>query len=248
MTIKIEQEAILRFLNTARLSLPCHQKDGEAPKPPSTLGIVVATTQLFAEPPSLPPCRVGDDVSVDQFSVPHVLNPTVDKFFDVDNDDFCPDLQSLDSDEEDCISVSSCSVASSCGGGRGQRKVSFVHGLVTDVKTRPRTDEADKALLFYSEKETSRFRLEYRQERKLLSDDENYVHNVNLCGSTEDEPQHPELPGRRRISRVVVEHNDSLETFFDCDNFAYSLHSGGGSVGDVFFDNDSFWSGSITWY
>ena len=42
-----------------------------------------------------------------------------------------------------------------------------------------------------------------------------------------------------RISRVVVLHNDKLETFVD--------HQKEANV-DGFFDNDSFWSGSITWY
>jgi hypothetical protein len=49
---------------------------------------------------------------------------------------------------------------------------------------------------------------------------------------------------------VVVEHNDSQETFYDLHDFSsYALQKGGtSSMNDVFFDNDSFWSGSITWY
>lgn len=48
--------------------------------------------------------------------------------------------------------------------------------------------------------------------------------------------------GRHRISRVVVLHNDKLETFHaDAVYQKEKLH-------DDFFDNDSFWSGSITWY
>ena len=54
--------------------------------------------------------------------------------------------------------------------------------------------------------------------------------------------------GRRRISRVVVEHNDNLETFYDFNDLSNPLHEGDASGNDVFFDNDSFWSGSITWY
>lgn len=54
--------------------------------------------------------------------------------------------------------------------------------------------------------------------------------------------------GRRRISRVVVEHNDNLETFYDFNDMSNPLHEGDTSGNDVFFDNDSFWSGSITWY
>jgi hypothetical protein len=51
--------------------------------------------------------------------------------------------------------------------------------------------------------------------------------------------------GRHRISRVVVLHNDKLETFLNHD--AEVKHSKT-PVNDDFFDNDSFWSGSITWY
>ena len=53
---------------------------------------------------------------------------------------------------------------------------------------------------------------------------------------------------RRRISKVVVEHNENLKTFYDSDQNLASPVSGGASFDDVFFDNDSFWSGSITWY
>lgn len=56
---------------------------------------------------------------------------------------------------------------------------------------------------------------------------------------------------RHRISRVVVLHNDKLETFFNPDdgkdNEDVSL-SPKAPATDDFFDNDSFWSGSITWY
>ena len=145
MTIKIEQEAILRVLNTARSSLPYHPNHDDPRKPPSTGG----SGETTHEPPSLPLCRVGD-VSV----VPSVLKPTGEK---PSNHDFCPDLLSLDSDEEDCISLSSCSSASSCGGRGHERRVAFATPLVTEVKTRPRTAEEEKGLLFYSEKETSRY-------------------------------------------------------------------------------------------
>lgn len=65
------------------------------------------------------------------------------------------------------------------------------------------------------------------------------------------EPPSAEITGgRRRISRVVVEHKDSQETFYDLHDFSsYTLQKGGASsMNDDFFDNDSFWSGSITWY
>jgi hypothetical protein len=54
---------------------------------------------------------------------------------------------------------------------------------------------------------------------------------------------------RHRISRVVVLHNDKLETFFNPDTPAPTpVAKKAVPSGDDFFDNDSFWSGSITWY
>ena len=68
--------------------------------------------------------------------------------------------------------------------------------------------------------------------------------------TSDEDPLPPETLPRRRISRVVVEHEDSSSTFYDLDDYtSYSLpQDGGASPDDVFFDNDSFWSGSITWY
>eukprot|EP01083_Nonionella_stella_P246852 856554_1 len=73
------------------------------------------------------------------------------------HDDFCPnlELESLDSDE-DCISLSSFGSSSSYGGRSDERRVSFAAPLVTEVKTRPRTQESDKRLLFYTQSETDR--------------------------------------------------------------------------------------------
>ena len=87
-----------------------------------------------------------------------------------------------------------------------------------------------------------RFRQLYREERSSLSSDD--VLNVNLSSSSDVEQPF----ARRRISKVVVEHNENLETFYDSDENLASPVSGGASFDDVFFDNDSFWSGSITWY
>eukprot|EP00569_Conticribra_weissflogii_P006134 CAMPEP_0171333506 /NCGR_PEP_ID=MMETSP0878-20121228/4052_1 /TAXON_ID=67004 /ORGANISM="Thalassiosira weissflogii, Strain CCMP1336" /LENGTH=227 /DNA_ID=CAMNT_0011834453 /DNA_START=71 /DNA_END=751 /DNA_ORIENTATION=+ len=227
MTIKIEQEAILRVLNTPHL--PNHPQHGDSRK-------LDPTDASVATPLSLPPCRVSNDVTT--------LQPTVDKF----SEDFCPDLLSLDSDEEDCLSISSYGSASSFGGRSHERKVTFASPLVTEVRTRPRTPEADKGLLFYSEKETTRFRQEYRQERKTLTEDDNQCVQNECLGSPFDHPLSSEKSTRHRISRVVVEHNNSLETFYDFNSFAYSFQKeGDSSSSEVFFDNDSFWSGSITW-
>lgn len=84
-----------------------------------------------------------------------------------------------------------------------------------------------------------RFRQDYRLERKLLAelDVDPSSHQEELSGlfATND----PTV-GRHDISRVVVLHNDKIETF---GNPEQSI-----SNPDDFFDNDSFWSGSITWY
>jgi len=82
-----------------------------------------------------------------------------------------------------------------------------------------------------------RFRSEYRLERKLLAelDVDPSSHQEELSGlfATNDQ-------GRHNISRVVVLHNDKIETFCNPEQAESSP--------DDFFDNDSFWSGSITWY
>lgn len=230
--IKFEPEAVLKLIDTSRISTPCQSSSGlPHRKPPLSSGSAADGISPLNGCPS--------------FSTSKPLL-----------DDGCPDLLSLDSDEEDCLSLSSCSSASSFSRGGPDRRVSFAAPLVTEVHFRARTPEADKPLLFYSEKETTRFRQLYRQERKSVevSEEEGDVQIV-----TED-PFYAEAGGvpfastvepscdRRRISRVVVEHNDSFETFYDFNDLANTLHKGGAASNDAFFDNDSFWSGSITWY
>lgn len=99
---------------------------------------------------------------------------------------------------------------------------------------------------------TYRFRQEYRLERKLLSelaiDPESFPDEseelTNLLDSTSRQS------ARHRISRVVVLHNDKLETFFTRAEEAprEKKVEEEAPSGCDFFDNDSFWSGSITWY
>ena len=51
------------------------------------------------------------------------------------------------------------------------------------------------------------------------------------------------------ISRVVVVHNNVLETYMDGIFGGHSKERSKLYEDDsTFFDNDSFWSGSITWY
>jgi hypothetical protein len=120
-----------------------------------------------------------------------------------------------------------------------------------------------------------RFRQEYRLERKLLNDlsidpvsSEDLLSSLTstLSPSVASPCSSALVPTpRHRISRVVVLHNDKLETFSDDDNDddeneeedsepcgRISPLDGGDDTSSAlsanFFDNDSFWSGSITWY
>lgn len=78
------------------------------------------------------------------------------------------------------------------------------------------------------------------------------------CQLSSYSPPLCQLPAsRHRISRVVVLHEDKLETFFNDPTESRKqhlepqqpLHHEPQQDGDSdFFDNDSFWSGSITWY
>jgi hypothetical protein len=91
-----------------------------------------------------------------------------------------------------------------------------------------------------------RFRQEYRLERKLLNELSIDPESVSIRNQDLDElvatSAQPSV--RHRISRVVILHNDKLETFFNRPLEKKVVPS----AADDFFDNDSFWSGSITWY
>jgi hypothetical protein len=131
-----------------------------------------------------------------------------------------------------------------------------------------------------------RFRQEYRLERKLLNDlsidpvsSEDLLSSLTstlsssspLVASPSSLSSSVVPTPRHRISRVVVLHNDKLETFSDDDDDDDDDKSKDDDVSDPcgpldgddsstcgssslpalsanFFDNDSFWSGSITWY
>lgn len=175
-----------------------------------------------------------------------------------------PDLEDTD---DDCTTVSSCSSSvqsRSTSASRGS--VTFATQLVTDVRTRPRTRPQDVKGLFYSCEETQRFRQEYRLERERYSSEdsshkraigESKVLNQEEskdksdCCTDVKESILNSLSGHR-ISRVVVMHKDTLETFIDkdlADLISHYPHGGDvKTANDDFFDNDSFWSGQITWY
>ncbi|GFH51375.1 hypothetical protein CTEN210_07851 [Chaetoceros tenuissimus] len=174
-----------------------------------------------------------------------------------------PEMELTDDDDS---SVSSYSFSSASS---GERRVSWSDSLVTDIRTRERTRPEDVSLLFYSYEETQRFRQEYRLERRKAAEEAANVQCTQL--SNEKASIFPDSSsawsssnivdncaanpsaGRHRISRVVIMHKNSFETFVDKDIFsAPSPHDNkatvSNSASDDFFDNDSFWSGQITWY
>lgn len=218
MTIKIEQEALLCVLTDQ--------------------------TQAPLEPSSVSLHRKDEEI-IDESSLPYSSS----------NDSFVRSLryssyvEDCECFDDDCtVTTTSSSTVSS---EPETRHVSFAETLVTEEWTRQRTPREEISNLFYSCDETARFRQEYRLERKLLSelDVDPGTHPVDSEDLSELLPEQS-ANNRHRISRVVVVHNDKLETFFN--------HQEPSSVpvkavvqkdiSDDFFDNDSFWSGSITWY
>lgn len=177
-----------------------------------------------------------------------------------------PDLELTDDDS----SVSSFSFSSSTT----ERRVTWSTPLVMEVNTRERTKLEDVRELFYSHEETQRFRQEYRLERRRAAelaaseneskDEHDNLGSSSLSGwsssSAKDNCAAVPSVGRHRISRVVIMHKNTMETFFDQGHKANG-NSGSTlvpiatvapvpktSASEDFFDNDSFWSGQITWY
>jgi hypothetical protein len=163
----------------------------------------------------------------------------------ISSEDFLVEkIRTVTSDDEDSIfTLSTASLSDSDS--EIDRRVSFADDVVTDVWTRPFTPKEEIANLFYSTEETQRFRQEYRTERKLLTelaiDPDMYPVDTDELSALVSS----QGTSRHRISRVVVLHNDKLETFFNEDACVCLKET---APGDDFFDNDSFWSGSITWY
>jgi hypothetical protein len=94
-----------------------------------------------------------------------------------------------------------------------------------------------------------RFRQEYRLERKVLNElsvdpDTFSINNDDLSDLIVTAPSGHSPAARHSISRVVVLHNNKLETFCTPNEVVQPTESLNGD----FFDNDSFWSGSLTWY
>jgi len=193
----------------------------------------------------------------------------------------CPDLALTDDDNSSVSSFSSFSTSTA------DKTVSWSTPLVVEVRTRERTRPEDLSLLFYTCQETQRFRQEYRLERRRAAEDEaacqealtscseggvnsllpswSYSNRGADTMSAQDSCSLEPI-GKHRISRVVVMHKNTLETFVD-QELSVTLNSQLGDFNSVntsnhpnttssttktasndFFDNDSFWSGQITWY
>lgn len=94
--------------------------------------------------------------------------------------------------------------------------------------------------LFLSPVLLSSFRQEYRVERKLLSSLDEDDLPADLSSLRDPPGATTSTTAARRISRVVVLHNDTLATFREAPD--------GDNVPQDFFDTAEFWSGSITWW
>lgn len=136
MTIKIEQTALTRIVDTARSPHPRHHHHLiHHPLKPLSTG---ALRRRDLAPPTPHPHDVAGQYCSTET-----------------DDDVCPYLLSLDSDE-DCKSLSSDGSSSSCSESSIERRVSFAATLVTEVNTRPYTEDSEKGLLFYTQSETDR--------------------------------------------------------------------------------------------
>jgi hypothetical protein len=161
-----------------------------------------------------------------------------------------------DSTDDWTVSTASSSdeydVSSGCSSSSRKAVVTFSDELVSQVWTRPRTPTEDVRKLFYSSEDTQRFRQEYRFERKRAEEGKGSQNVSSMASKT------------HRIHRVVVLHKDIQQTFVEPDDVLCSpSHKDYSSVtctttsttstccyasSQDFFDNDSFWSGQITWY
>ena len=137
-----------------------------------------------------------------------------------------------------CCSASDSSVSSfgSFDSDKSRRRVHFADRIVSDVWTRPYTEVEEVPKLFYSTKETAEFRQKYRVERKLQQEQE------------EAQDQRPlSKRSKHSIYKVVVKFRDTVETYVVDDPDGESV-KGFGNTKNPVFDNDSFWTGSLTYF
>jgi hypothetical protein len=251
MTIRVEREALLRVINTSGSSL--------------NKATTTSLTSLSSKPCN--PCIGEEDEYVIVDSVP------TKKFYS----DLIPGSTG-DDDLASVCTLSTSSVSSyddsSSEASTVERRVTFATDIVTEVWTRERTPLEDVSNLYYSAVETQTFRQEYRLEKKLLSelsiDPETTLVGDDDLSSLIAATTSTSNAGRHRISRVCVVYNDKLETFCNPADFRsnnqgssqpltasfgsqnvdckYNNNNNNKSAPSDFFDNDSFWSGSLTWY
>lgn len=251
MTIKMERDTMIRvmggLLSPLSLSgLSSSESPGSTHAPDNVLATSSQMTFKGQTSSSWEPSQLAP-VSRDE-----------DEF---DSSSGLPDLD--DTDDEDSIGSLASSVTSHNASSTSStstvssfKRVSFVEPLVTRVWTRPRTDPRDVRDLFYSQDETQRFRMEYREEKRLQS-----LEECSTFGTTEQPPPTNSSSSSHRISRVVVSHHNSQQTFFDKEYLTAvssssssspstltTVSSCGLEASEDFFDNASFWSGQITWY
>jgi len=184
---------------------------------------------------------VFDIESSNSRSVLSTSRALVNRRFFVEN---LPGPSCQQEDEDDSLSLCSSSVSASfddCSEVTSSRRVRFLEPLVSEVRYRPRTLQEDCSRLFYTSDETKQFRREYHQEK-----------SQEACLPVEQEQPSKSYD----ISRVVVMANNSTIQYENNPwNSRSSLESSclsgirdGKSEEEIFFDNDSFWTGSITWY
>jgi len=243
MTIRVEREALLTVINTSQSSQS-----------------KASTTRTLLSSKPCNPCIREEDEFVIVDSVP------TRKFYS----DLIPSI--TEDDETSSICTLSTSSVSDCDDASRdfssvQRRVTFAPQVVSHTWTRERTPIEEVSNLFYSAMETQTFRQEYRLEKKLLSelsiDAETFDVNEEDLSNLMAASSSTNNTSRHRISRVCVVYNDKLETFCNPADLhqnntdsAQQLTASFGSqkpdcnksISSDFFDNDSFWSGSLTWY
>jgi len=249
MTIKIEREAVLTAIGASH-----------TPLPPSSYRSTATMPACQHDAAYLPvtPHELIESTMAPSWYAETISHLTRGNKCYLAEDDSIPELDDTD---DDCSTISSfSSVVRSRSPARAT--VTFASVLVTEVRTRPRTRPEDVSALFYSCEETQRFRQQYRLERRGAQEDSTATIPVatsaepvtlfddNRMTSSKDDTM---STGGHRISRVVVMHEDTLETFIDKDMAEVQppFSTGGGDVttaDKAFFDNDRFWSGQITWY
>jgi len=170
-------------------------------------------------------------------------------------------------DDEECYSLTSTSYCSSSSSSLtssytperdGRRRVNFSAEECNELYYVPRLYPKESLHdYFYSYEDTQRFRQESRLERKVFADlgadivsHEGELRDLFcLTDKTEEESKNNDNSKRnRQISHVVVLHKDKLETF--CNPIKQQQEQQKQSPDNIndFFDNDSFWNGSMTWH